>query len=98
MTVAFCTMTVMVAPEMASTATWPSRAAPIVTRSNTDLPRYWSVNACSRASEMPAARIGSSCCTIASPVMRPARSKPTSVLIGLPEYAGMRTTSPVRKT
>jgi len=72
--------------------------APTATRSNTDLPRYWSANWRRRSSVMPTTRIGSSCRTIATPEMRPARSNPMSVLIGLPEYAGMRTTSPVRKT
>src|SRR3990172_3925364 len=94
--VAFSTMTVMVAPEMVSMATSPSAPAPMTTRSNTDLSLYCDTKRCKRSSDIPTTRIGSWCSTMRRPTMRPLRSKPTSVFIGCPEYAGMRMTSFVR--
>ena len=66
-------------------ATAPGRGAPTTTSSSALLPRYWPANSFSRSSEMPTARIGSACSTIATPAMRPAVSMPTRLLIGLPE-------------
>src|SRR3990172_348676 len=57
--VAFSTITVMVAPEILSMATWPSTPLPMTMSSNTDLPWYWRANRCKRSSVMPTTRIGS---------------------------------------
>jgi hypothetical protein len=83
--VAFSTITVMVAPEMLSMATWPSTPLPMTTLSNTDLPWYCRANCCRRSSVMPTTRMGSWCSTMRMPTICPARSKPTSVLMGWPE-------------
>ncbi|MNW11427.1 hypothetical protein D3C71_2088870 [compost metagenome] len=83
----FCAMTVTVAPEMASRPMTSSsgRDWPISNLSETDFPRYWSLNFSSADSGIPSSKMGSECLSTLTPTKWPVLSMPISVTTGLPE-------------